>query len=69
MNKPEVISNSATVINPNGYIENKGVTVLKLVCEEDGVMYKVGHSWHLDRDVVVTDDRLHLLCNAKDVIL
>jgi len=69
MNKPEVISNSATVINPDGYIENKGVTVLKLVCEEDGVMYKVGHSWHLDSDVIVTDDRLHLLCNAKDVIL
>lgn len=69
MNKPEVISNSATVINPDGYIENNGVTVLKLVCDEDGVMYKVGHSWHLDSDVIVTDDRLHLLCNAKDVIL
>ncbi len=69
MNKTEVISNSATVINSNGYIENNGVTVLKLECEQDGVMYKVGHSWHLDRDVVVTDDRLHLLCNAKDVIL
>lgn len=69
MNKPEVISNNATVINQDGYIENKGVTVLRLVCEEDGVMYKVGHSWHLDRDVVVNDDCLHLLCNAKDVIL
>lgn len=69
MNKPEVISESAIVLNINGFEENRGVTVLKLECEEDGVMYKVGHSWHLERDVVVTDDRLHLLCNAKDVIL
>ena len=69
MNKPEVISTNATVINREGYIENNGVTVLRLACEEDGIMYKVGHSWHLDRDVVVADDRLHLLCNAKDVIL
>lgn len=69
MNKPKVISTSATVISPEGYIENNGVTVLKLVCEEDGVMYKVGHSWHLDCDVIISDDRLHLLCNAKDVIL
>lgn len=69
MNKPEIISNSAIILNINGYEENRGVTVLKLNCEEDGLQYKVGHAWHLDRDVFDWHDRLFLLASGQTVIL
>ena len=69
MNKPEVISTNAIILNKEGYEENRGVTVLKLNCEEDGLMYKVGDAWHLDRDVFDCDDRLFLLASGQDVIL
>jgi hypothetical protein len=69
MNKPETISTSAIVLNKEGYEENRGVTVLKLNCEEDGLQYKVGAAWHLDRDVIVSGDRLFLLASGQDVIL
>ena len=69
MNKPETISTSAIVLNVDGYEENRGVTVLKLNCEEDGLQYKIGATWHLDRDVFNCQDRLILLASGQTVIL
>ena len=69
MNKPEIISTSAIVLNKEGYEENRGVTVSKLNCDKDGLQYKVGRTWHLDRDVFDCDDRLFLLASGQTVIL
>lgn len=69
MNTPITLSTKAIILDKNGYIETRGVKVLKLDCEEDGTMYKINDSWHLERDLIITNDRIHLLSCGKDVLI
>lgn len=64
-----ILTTSATFLDRNGYIQQRGLTVATFECPEDGLFYRIGNTLHMDRDVIVGDDRLTLLASGIEVLL
>ena len=67
--KETILSDKAILLDINGYIQQQGLTVATSECEEDGLLYRIGNTLHMDRDVIVGDDRLTLLASGVEVLL